>query len=383
LIFAIKALKNRKTIYYKGSNLISISHILFRIKSNSKSLSIIALLNAVTITSIGYGCTFYYGFQKIDKMSTPFSYCYISNDKSLDKKIETLIKKYPKNKLVASKEADLIKVNANASKFSKIEKNIYLISESKVHKLIKFRGIKDNLKLPSSSDGILLKYGNVSENNFKGKTIDIADKGTNEKIKIVDRKDYDPLNSFYDNSLVLMVKDKVYDKYYSKNNIVRIKGYIVENQRNSKALTKDIVRVIPNNLQFSYEYANLNVMIFSSMISFIGIFVGLVFLCATGSIIYFKQLTEATDDKKRYDILRKIGIGDLEIKKSIQKQNLSAFATPLFVGIFHSLVAFAFLNSVAKGMDVLIPAIITIVSYVLIYTIYYFLTVNSYVKIVD
>ncbi|MBI6872272.1 FtsX-like permease family protein [Clostridium aciditolerans] len=383
LIFIVKALKNKKSIYYRGSNLISISHILFRIKSNSRSLSIIALLNAVTITSIGYGYSFYYSFEKMDKLATPFSYSYVSNDISLDKRIEELIEKHPENKLVASKDVELIKVNADLSEISKSEKNIYLISQSKAEELIKFRGIKDNLKLSSPSEGIILKYGSLSEDNFKGKIIGSSNTGLNNPIKVVDRKNYDPMNALYDKTIVLVVQDTVYNKYYNKDNIVRIKGYVVENQRNSKALTKDIVRIIPDNLQFTYESENLGILIFSSMISFIGIFVGLVFLCATGSIIYFKQLTEANDDKKRYDVLKKIGIGNGEIKKSIRKQVFTAFASPLFIGMFHCLAAFAFLGSVLTAMDVFLPAVVTIVFYILIYTIYYFLTVNSYVKIIE
>ncbi|MDT2264426.1 hypothetical protein P7H12_13755 [Paenibacillus larvae] len=41
---------------------------------------------------------------------------------------------------------------------------------------------------------------------------------------------------------------------------------------------------------------------------FVGTFVGLVFLIATGSIIYFKQLSEANADKAKYNILRKVGV---------------------------------------------------------------------------
>lgn len=383
LIFVMKALRNKKNIYYKGSNLISISHILFRIKSNSRSLAIIALLNAVTITSIGYGYSFYYSFQKMDVLSRPFSYCYVSNDLSLDKKIESLIKKHPENALIDSKEVELIKVNANLSEVTKDENSLYLISQSKAEDLAKFRGIKDNLKLSSGAEGIILKYGNVDEYTFKGKTIIPSDKGLNTPIKILDRKEFDPLNAFYDKTLVLMVQDQVYNQYYNKDNIVRIKGYMVENERNSKALTKEIIRTIPDDVKFNYEAENLNVIIFSSMISFIGIFVGLIFLCASGSIIYFKQLTEATDDKKRYDVLKKIGIGNSEIKKSIHKQVFTSFASPLFIGMFHSLVAFAFLSSALSGMDVAMPAIVTLVFYILIYTVYYFLTVNSYIKIIN
>jgi putative ABC transport system permease protein len=54
-------------------------------------------------------------------------------------------------------------------------------------------------------------------------------------------------------------------------------------------------------------------------------FLGLVFIMATGSIIYFKQLSEVTSDKSRYEILSKIGVSNRDISMSILKQNVFIF----------------------------------------------------------
>ncbi|KLU65302.1 bacitracin export permease protein BceB [Desulfosporosinus acididurans] len=381
LAMIIKFLKNKKRLYYKGSNLISISHILFRIRSNSRNLSVIALLNAVVITSIGFGYAFHYNVEKLDKLQMPFSFYYESNNLSLDKSIEALLKKHPENKLIASEEAELVKVKADLSGISSRDQSIYLISQSKVEELDKFRGLRDDFKL-SLSEGVILKDGTEPDSAYKDKIIKISNHELNSSIKIADRKNYAPMDVSDDHTLVLMVPDEVYKEYYNKADVVRIKGYVIENQRNSKALMKDIVRNIPNDVDFTYEAQNLGVLAISSVISFIGIFIGLVFLGATVSIIYFKQLTEANDDKERYGVLKKIGVGSSEIKKSIHKQVFIAFALPLLIGMFHSLTAFAFFSSIAPAMNVVLPALVTMIVYSLIYTVYYFLTVNSYLKII-
>ena len=57
----------------------------------------------------------------------------------------------------------------------------------------------------------------------------------------------------------------------------------------------------------------------TGLMMFIG-FLGLVFLLATGSIIYFKQLTEASVDRDRYIVLHKVGVTKQEMKKAIAKQ---------------------------------------------------------------
>ncbi len=383
LIFIINGLKNKKSLYYKGDNIISISHVLYRIKSNGRNLAIIALLNAVTLTSMGYGYAFYYSFQKIDKMSTPFSYCYISNDKSLDKKVENLIGKYKENKLILSKEVELVKVNGQILNFAGNNKDaIALISQSKFEEIAKIRGIKDTLKLSSTSEAIVLKYGSEEFDGVKGKTTNIFYGNLKDAFKIINRKEYDVMNDVFP-GITLLVKDEIYNKYYNKENVLRLKGYIVENQRDSKALSKDIIRIMPSEVKLSYEYENVSILIFISMLFFIGVLLGLIFLLSTGSIIYFKQLTEANDDKKRYEILKKIGITKDEIKRSIQKQVFTSFASPLALGILHSTLAFVLLNRVIIRSGMLVPMAITLTSYSCIYAIYYFLTVKSYMKIVN
>ena len=86
----------------------------------------------------------------------------------------------------------------------------------------------------------------------------------------------------------------------------------------------------------------------TGLMMFIGMFLGLVFLLATGSIIYFKQLTEANADRERYVVLRKVGVTKQEMKKAIAKQVSFIFAIPLVIGIIHSLFAL-------KGLANILP----------------------------
>lgn len=73
---------------------------------------------------------------------------------------------------------------------------------------------------------------------------------------------------------------------------------------------------------------------------FLGILLSLTFLLATVLIMYYKQITEGYDDKDRFEILRKVGMSDQEIRKSINSQVLTVFFTPLIMAGAH--IAFAF-----------------------------------------
>lgn len=105
------------------------------------------------------------------------------------------------------------------------------------------------------------------------------------------------------------------------------------------------------------------------------------FLAATGSIIYFKQLTEAYNDIGTFDILKKIGLTRRDIRKVLAKQLLVVFLIPLIIGIAHS--SFALLGlSHMLALDLTLPVVISTGVYTLMYIVYYFVTLNSYTNIV-
>lgn len=114
---------------------------------------------------------------------------------------------------------------------------------------------------------------------------------------------------------------------------------------------------------------------------FIGSFLGGIFVLATGSIIYYKQLSEAYANQRYYEILRKIGVTKKEVKKAISKQVSFSFISPLIVGLVHSLFAIPIISNMPI-YDIIIPIVFSSGAYCLIYFGYYVLTVYSYLKIV-
>lgn len=381
LSFMGNILKNKKSLYYKGDNLISISHFLYRIKANKKLLAIIAITNAVALTSISISYSINYNMNESYHLIYPFSYCYVTTGKALDKKVETLINNYPQNEMKASAEVELVKLSGKIKDYKSLNfETVYLISEGQYVASLKSKGIKLDLKMLSSDEAILLRYGPTSLDDIKGKTLEIKADDKKSILEIVDRKMVEPLNTM-EIGQVLMVKDEVYNKYYSEKNKVVLKAYTVKNNMDSNALSKDIIRIMPEGSYLSYVQDFKPTLILSSMGLFVGILIGLVFLTSTGSILYFKQLTEATDDKARYVVLKKIGISRKEIKKSIEKQVVVIFALPIIIGLFHSLLALTLLSSIID-MSIKVPIIVSVVAYISIYMSYYFITVKTYTKIV-
>lgn len=400
LTFLIKIAKKNKKRYYNGINLISTSQFLYRIKANSRTLATITILSAVTLTFMGMTSSLYYDFQS--KLSTNYPFTYVfrikGEDSSFESKIKNTISKYPKNNILNSFSFQIIKTKGTIPYIYKYKEPVYnkenicLISESNFNKIAQINGY-EKVNLKHSNEIILINeyFEKFSMKSIKGKYIDID---SSNRFKVADIKTKPIVNKGIFHEIVLVMQDKVYNNFYSKENISTIFSYNTNNKSDSEALTKDFYKLVSDyeiydttnnitNIFFSsyYDYYT-NMLMSYGLTIFISSFLGLVLLTATGSIIFFKQLSEANEDKEKYKILRNIGISKKEIKASISKQILFIFLLPLIIGIFHSLVAVSIMSPLLN-QNLTVPISISVSAYTIIYMIYYVITVNTYNNIVN
>jgi putative ABC transport system permease protein len=395
-VYLIKLAKKNTASYYKGTNLISTSQLMYRLKGHARTLATIAVLSATTLTAMGVTSSFYYDFQT--KLSTqyPFSYAYISQKVGLDKDIEAAIAKYPEHAIQSQTAYEMIRIGGKLPEVGLGEnyrdRDISVIAESTFNKIAEARGLKDRIYIDFHKEIAFMDtfHSEGFMGSYKDKTLELIVDGVARDFDIKIFR-AEPLLNKGMADYVAIVDDDVYGQLRDKGSVVWGKAYIINNAKNSEALTDEIDKIIENAgiaadlwpRPYSAFYQTYRSQLISSGLTiFIGAFLGLVFLLATGSIIFFKQLSEANEDKKRYHILRNIGFDKGDIKSIISKQMLFVFMLPLAVGIAHSIVAVSILKKIL-GMDVFVPLTVTIGVYTLIYMIYYFMTVNAYNKLVD
>ena len=124
-------------------------------------------------------------------------------------------------------------------------------------------------------------------------------------------------------------------------------------------------------------------------ILFIGFFLGMIFLLATVLIIYYKQVTEGYDDRKRFVIMQDIGLSQAEVKKTIRTQVLLVFFLPLGAAGLHMAMAFKVLVKMmalfsAYNIKLFSLCIgLTVAVFALVYFLVYTVTARIYYKIVS
>lgn len=382
----LKLSRTRKKSYWKGMNMIGTSQLLYRIKGNARTLTIIAVLSATTLTAVGTSYSFYYNNRTNAELANPNSMMFISTDDGSVRKVEDLIANSADHKLRYHQSVPVLEMNADVSRLESVfyegEMAFTILSEHDFNQLADAQSRDEKLSLQGNEAVVLdPSYMEGMSPEYVGKTITLKDKQQKQQVTFKAMHKYNVLNqrAVY---ITIVVSDEIFGKLQSKAISNTLEVYSITGQDKAKTLTADMNKILPDEAKFSsfYDTYSKGMEAFGLMM-FMGGFLGLVFLAATGSIIYFKQLTEASADKGRYLILHKIGVNKKEIRKTVAKQVGFIFALPLIAGIAHCAVALSALSNLMQT-NLVIPVVICMGVYTCIYLIYYALTVNAYYRIV-
>jgi len=115
----------------------------------------------------------------------------------------------------------------------------------------------------------------------------------------------------------------------------------------------------------------------TAMVTFIGLYLGVIFLISSAAILGLKELSESSDNKERFKMLRSIGTDEKMINKALFRQIGIFFLLPLILAIIHSIFGIGFAIQILEvfGSDELLPSIImTSIFIVFIYGGYFFIT---------
>ena len=116
----------------------------------------------------------------------------------------------------------------------------------------------------------------------------------------------------------------------------------------------------------------------ATIVTFIAIYLGIIFLLASSAILALKQLTESSDNRQRYIILRKIGCDEKMIHQALFRQIGIFFALPLILAIIHSVFGIQFVLSMMSGLasaeDLLPSIVVTVIVIGVIYGAYFLAT---------
>lgn len=114
-----------------------------------------------------------------------------------------------------------------------------------------------------------------------------------------------------------------------------------------------------------------------ALVTFIGLYLGIIFLISSAAILALKELSESADNRERFGMLRKIGADENMINRALFRQIFIFFMVPLGLAIIHSIFGISFANYILKSIgtkSTLSSIVLTAVFLVVIYGGYFMVT---------
>ena len=409
LPYAVQAGKKNKKKFYTETRIITSPGFIYRMRSNSKTLIMLTLLSAATLTvSSVMALSLYYPIAAVSRIAPSEIECRIEKESDLSAIME-IVNNYSSEDDIIFLQTDIYKVTSTAGQLpmeysvgtskgdadnEKILRNagFECISYSDYTAILKAQGRQKALEqftALNNNECIFVRYQPASGKDETGSTYPLLINNAEIPVTVTMTTLDNPI-SFANSVGTLIVSDSLY-KMISENatpvtKVLSINGRsITGNEDLFQALSAylDKSPYLQGNSHRIHEVVSLS----SSTFLLIGFLVVLFFI-ATGSILYFNNISAIADSKSDYDILVKMGYTNRKIKKLIRKQSITFFSIPFLFGladcIFATLIYKTALmqNLLANSIVLYAPVILAIALTLIIYLIYYCMTVHTCCKMV-
>lgn len=283
---------------------------------------------------------------------------------SFGDQIEQIGKDYPllayqdKETLIKLSDYNRLAKLYNKKELTLKDNEYVIIANYKMMADIRNITLKNNTKLTINSKNYYPKYQECQDG-----IIELSGSATNTGVIILPDNALEGIHPYKN----ILAANYQADTKEEKENVEDIVNTIINNHFNKDTL-------LSYNTKIDIYESSIGL---GAMVTFVGLYLGIIFLISSAAILALKELSESTDNKERFNMLRKIGTDDKMINKALFNQIAVFFLFPLLLAIIHSIFGIEFANYILKTMgteSLLSSIILTAVFLVVIYGGYFLVT---------
>lgn len=390
--FILQLIRRSKMGYLKIHDVLSLSSIMFRMKSNAMLLTIITTVSALAIGLMSLMYISYYSTEKLAQELVPNDFS-VPDQEAADYFNEALVQDQIHSSshridfMTAHVDLkDAIKPVSDDSFMNPADSEMPIISDKSIEHM-NVASDEAVLAVSSSSPKIFSFYdeGDISLSNtedaFNLSFTEVVNEAILPNLFVMSA----PAIAIVDDSIYQQLdrhKDPAIQNEFGSTYIgidISDKDQLQE----AESVFKEIKFDERENPVYNSQLAAAALEKRGSGISmFIVGFLGLTFLITSGCILYFKQMDESEEEKDTYTILQKLGFAQGDLIQGIWYKQLFNFGIPLLLGLLHSYFAvksgwFLF------GMEMVVPMIIVMGIYTILYSAFAVLSVLYYKQVIQ
>ena len=388
---SLKIISKCHNLYSKKLNTFVFKQINSKINTMVISISIICLMLFVTLCLLTSAFTIKDYFNNSINTYAPVDYQIVSinqNVRVTELLEDTFVKENTKDNLVVSEYYDenfdyaksLGKVYEQIKQeysYIQFDSPVYIMSEADYNKLARLLKI-DTVTIQDDEYAIVSNYNtDIYESVLKSNSTMII---FNHELKPYKKL----INGFVNisgnpaNLGFFVVSDQIIEKDHLKYEILS-GNYNSKDQKIIDKLEEKVKKfhteeTLIKDTRYEIEISAAGL---TAIITFIGLYLGIIFLISSSAILALKELSDCIDDKKKYKILRQIGADEKEINKALFMQTFIFFMMPLSIAVIHTIFGLKFCEWILKSLgitSILNGSYMTFIFLILIYGIYFIIT---------
>lgn len=384
IAFILNMVRKSKNGHVNVNDVLSVTSVMFKMRSNAFLLTVIAVITAISITAMSLSYITYYSTDKMLDSRTPYDYT-VNSTEDIDfyenllaehgYKIDRMEKTFMHYNVVTTEENTDVEFNNMESMgivvASDTEFDDFDVSENETH-VTGAMAILDMFMSFKEGDPVTFTDGEEFERT----------------VEVTDTMSEGVLPAYLSFGMpVMIVDDKVYQQL-AEHELETDSEFEMPSELFAFNIAggdeQEVYDLMEGeeNPSFTSKLMEYNEMVqMSGMMAFIVGFLGFAFLLTSGCILYFKQIDECENEKGSYKVLRKLGFSQGEILKGLGLKMIISFGIPLVIGMLHSLFAvksgwFIF------GIEMWTPMLIVMGVYAVLYSIFALMSLGYYRKIV-
>ena len=404
-IAVLKALRRKKNFYYKANHFTAVSGMIYRMKQNAAGLANICILSTIVLVLVSSTVSLYAGMEDILDQRFPYDYCITTADASdpaTIPSIEGIVDEELSAHHVEKEDGMSYRYGATAmirqsdTTFTNSQTVDYTVEDMQE---MYFIPLEDYQKIQGdptelAPDEVILFT--TDEGSYGRDTITVNGKELKVVKELKDFRLEDKSVARVVTGWYLIMPDEqsildmgVVNGALQYSTYFDMGGSQEECLAAVQSIADRIGQEVPGAVCENRELSRENFFALYGSLFFIGLYLGIMFLVATVLIIYYKQISEGYDDRERYQIMQKVGMGKREVRRSIRSQVLMVFFLPLVMAVVHIAVAFNVIDKLLAMLGLVNTPLFlactaaTVLVFALFYVAVFAVTAREYYKIVN
>lgn len=355
-VYAIRALKGNKRLFFRKTNLLFLSELTYRMKDNAVMFFMVSVISASAFTGIGTMLAI--ADPGLSSMTNPYAFTYqnswdtSSAERHIRKIEETLID----NEVPYQKGSYIPLFDDEGN---------YIIKLSEYNHLAKALGYQERT-LENVNDAFMTPGNLTSRKTLRAE----AGQGSSQKnISMWEVQEKVRLTTPATDIVipvefkreVYVVSNELYDKMNKEFNIQieadenyypdKKTQFVVTDWMGTRKFAPDLIESIQNDSD-GQGYFEISALVLdwlnskqtNGIILILSGLIGIVFFTFAASFTYFRLYADLERDEEQYRMIGKMGLSRPELRNIVTRQLVLMFFLPIALAIIHSSVAFVALQ---------------------------------------